>query len=79
MKNELGPLVVLPKWHWRNFIIWRCPICHKWETLASIRSRRMNTAYCDDKLNFLTSCLDCWEQSEEDWKERWADYNSGRL
>jgi len=64
---------------WRNLIPRRCTYCHKWETLATIRPRRMNTAYEYDPANIMVSCLSCWEHSEELWEEQWKEYYSGRL
>lgn len=39
----------------------------------------MNTAYVNDECNWMTSCLDCFNRSEEDWAEKWAEYYSGLL
>jgi hypothetical protein len=39
----------------------------------------MNTAYEHDPSNFLVSCLDCWEDSEAQWKEQWEEYYAERL
>lgn len=43
------------------------------------KRRRLNTAYVDEELNYMTSCLDCYREIVEYYKERWADYYHGLL
>jgi len=43
------------------------------------KRRRMSTAYVDKESNYCEVCLDCYEDIEEYWKERWEEYWSGRL
>lgn len=65
-----------------NFIInkifgEKCEHCGKRD--KSVKNRRMNTAYCDDELNFCKECIGCFEETEKMWAEQWEDYNGGRL
>lgn len=53
-----------------------CKCCGR---LQHVKRRRTNTAYADDEENWLTSCLECFEEREEYWKERWGDYYNGVL
>lgn len=54
-----------------------CPCCGT--VSDTVERRRMNTAYADEESNYLTSCLACFEMSEDYWRERWADYYGGLL
>ena len=51
-----------------------CPVCKREQ--KDVEKRRMNTRYVDKESNFLISCLECYDHSEEYWKERWDDYYS---
>lgn len=42
-------------------------------------TRRQNTAYVDNKMNWVTMCDDCFKFNEEHWDEMWTEYYSGRL
>jgi predicted oxidoreductase len=54
-----------------------CPCCL--QVVATIETRRMNTRYEDENSNWITSCLECFLESEDYWKERWDEYYSGCL
>ena len=41
--------------------------------------QRQNTAYVDDKQNWVTLCPDCMAQNDAHWNERWDEYYSGCL
>lgn len=53
-----------------------CAPCDRFFVYPKVRRR--NTAYDDDSLNYNCLCKDCYEEEEEYWAERWADYNAGR-
>ncbi len=55
----------------------KCPCCER--RSKSIESRRRNTRYVDDDLNFITSCDDCFREDDRYWKEQWDDYWSSVL
>lgn len=55
----------------------KCPVCESF--CHSVKRRRMNTAYNEPESNFMLSCLSCFDLSELDWGERWAEYRSGLL
>lgn len=55
----------------------RCPQCK--QPHKTIGRRRMNTAYRNDNSNFIICCRQCFDEVEEYWAERWADYYSGIL
>lgn len=44
-----------------------------------VAKRRMNTNYTDHESNFIVSCQECFERSEEHWDEMWREYYSGQL
>lgn len=43
------------------------------------KKRRMNTQYENEESNYCEVCKECYEEIEEYWEERWAEYNAGRL
>lgn len=49
-----------------------CPCCRRWS--FGLNKRRMSTLYCDEESNWMESCEYCFEQMEDYWRERWADY-----
>jgi len=53
----------------------RCPVCGRFR--RSVRRSRRSTAYCDDRLNFIVCCDDCYEREEDYWADMWSDYYSG--
>lgn len=56
-----------------------CPICNlpDYKTGSQvIAKRRLNTAYVDDELNWLVSCLDCYNEQYEWYAELWDYYYS---
>ncbi len=50
-----------------------CPMCE--EEKDTVRSRRQNTNYHDDQLNFITCCASCFRKVQEHWLEMWRDYH----
>lgn len=54
-----------------------CPCCNRLS--PDVKSRRRNTIYADDSMNFLESCQECWDNDNEHWEEMWSDYYAGRL
>ncbi len=53
-----------------------CPCCHNISSV--VESRRLNTSYVDDQLNFLESCDWCFEVACEYYDELWRDYYRSR-
>lgn len=53
-----------------------CPCCG--ELRPDVEVRRRNTAYVDDDLNYLESCLLCYEGDCQYFDELWAMYWSDR-
>jgi len=49
-----------------------CEFCG--DELPDVERRRRNTAYADDEMNFITTCLKCFETDCEYWKYRWDEY-----
>lgn len=49
------------------------PRCRACNCRGALR-RRMSTAYNKDELNWTTECDNCFEHTEEYWKERWEDH-----
>ena len=43
------------------------------------RRRRLNTAYVNDEQNYIISCLSCYRETIEYYKERWHDYYSSLM
>ena len=41
---------------------------------GTIEKRRMMCRYPDDEQNFMTSCLKCFEESEERWADLFEEY-----
>lgn len=39
--------------------------------------RRTNTAYVEEKLNWVLECDECYEQTEEYWEMMWRDFGNG--
>lgn len=50
----------------------KCPCCE--QESDTVEKRRMNTQYQDPESNWMTSCLECFEISEEHWAYMWAEY-----
>ena len=55
-----------------------CPDCGR-PNDGTIVIRRASTAYVNDVCNWDICCLDCYLEHEDYWKERWDEYNAGRL
>lgn len=51
------------------------PLCHGADgpCFHYGKLRRQSTAYCDDELNWIVACPDCFEAIEEQWKDLWSD------
>lgn len=70
----------LPRFRVGDLIGWvprRCQGCL--EIKQGVIKRRMSTAYVNDASNFMVSCEDCYQASEEVWAEMWQEYWSGCL
>jgi hypothetical protein len=67
-----------PKWLMK--LLYRagwCPYCQQFHWPWTIKNRRLNTAYADDKANWMYSCLPAYQEQVEYYKERWDDYYHG--
>lgn len=49
-----------------------CIFCAEFH--AGVRARRLNTAYADEKQNWMCSCLDCYAEAVDYYREMWAEY-----
>ena len=50
--------------------------CQRCKTYFSYpKTRRMNTMYENEKLNFVCECNKCFEQTEAYWDGMWEDYD----
>lgn len=54
-----------------------CPCCERFT--RSLAFRRRNTAYADERSNYLLSCPDCYEEDAEHWDEMWSEYYASVL
>lgn len=52
-----------------------CPSCLKHSMTVAKRATR--TAYVDPESNWEISCIDCFEEHDEYWRERWDEYYAG--
>ena len=52
-----------------------CPCCNR--QVNTLAKRLMNTQYANPEDNYIYSCKECWEKSEDYWKERWEEYYNG--
>lgn len=52
-----------------------CPLCFH---IGPTAWRRRNTAYVDDKLNWLLSCQACYDEDYANFQELWDDYYTSR-
>lgn len=83
--NSKGNITLLYKLviikHMPNMLKWilttRCPSCGKYLRFPKIRLQ--NTAYEREWSNYDLSCIDCYQEYEEYWAERWNDYYSSCL
>lgn len=57
--------------------LWRCPCCKRIST--NIAWRRRNSAYIDDRSNWLLSCRECHDIDTENFEADWEEYNRGRF
>ncbi|HEY5588242.1 MAG TPA: hypothetical protein VIK86_04710 [Candidatus Paceibacterota bacterium] len=53
-----------------------CSCCDRYFVYP--KRRRQNTAYMNDKDNFNTLCLRCYDEREEYWQRCWDEYNNER-
>lgn len=44
----------------------------------SVWIRRTNTAYVEEKLNWVLECDECFEETEEHWNMMWEEHGYGR-
>lgn len=62
-----------------NWLIGRqfCPHCgrYRWH----VARRYQGTAYIDNRLNYVSTCIPCYDEVIEYWEEMWDDYYRGRL
>ena len=49
-----------------------CPICKR--RCRTVERRRMNTAYANEESNFTTCCAECFERTEDYWRDCWQEY-----
>ena len=61
--------------NWLHNLFGWCPHCMMWFQ-DGVKRRRQNTAYEDDESNFVVACKNCFEEIQEYWAERWAEYHS---
>ena len=45
-----------------------CPCCKRLQ--KNVEKRRISPVYCNEEENFIMSCLDCFDDIQEYWKER---------
>lgn len=59
-----------------KWIIKKFPFCHGAEgpCFHKGKKRRQNTAYVDDKLNWVFLCGECAYINDKDWQEKWDEY-----
>jgi hypothetical protein len=55
--------------------IW-CEYCQECHDESKIQRRRLNTAYYEDELNYMTSCEEVYKEAIEYYRELWSDYYS---
>lgn len=53
--------------------------CGYCDTMKPVSVQRQNTQYEDDSENYIVCCNECFIWIEEEWAERWAEYNASRL
>lgn len=54
-----------------------CGMCNRWFVYP--KRRRMNTMYENEESNYCKVCKECYKEIEYSWKERWDEFNAGRL
>lgn len=52
-----------------------CPCCEK--EAADVERRRLCTRYEEDESNYITTCLKCFEEQDEQYQEMMAEYLAG--
>ena len=55
-----------------------CDYCQIYHNKKEYKTRRLNTCYTDDKLNFMYSCEQLYKDTVEMYKEQWEDYYRSR-
>jgi hypothetical protein len=69
-------------WHldrihaWLERMLGYCDKCDRFFVYP--KTRRQNTAYVQEELNFIHCCADCFEDVEEQWADLWANHGYGR-
>lgn len=53
-----------------------CPCCQR-NRVGPIKTWHRNTAYVNDELNYLTSCVHCIMLDDLNFAYDWADYYNG--
>lgn len=80
MKNidkELGKKYAIRRTFWKR-VLGYCPTCDRYFRYP-VTTYRRNTAYCEERDNWLTACEECHEEDFAYFKELWDVYNSSRL
>jgi len=54
----------------------KCPLCER--ESDTVERRQLNTLYVEEELNYQTSCLECYEDTIEYYKECWQEYHQSR-
>ena len=54
-----------------------CPICG--ESKPDVERRHRNTMYNDDESNYLTSCMDCFQEDWDYYQELWDDIYADQM
>lgn len=49
-----------------------CPVCLRHS--ITVGKRRTRTDYTNEESNFEVSCIDCFEEHDQYWIERWDEY-----
>lgn len=55
-------------------ILGYCDGCGRWFKYP--KRYKMNTGYVDEESNYEYCCIECHEEHEEYWQERWDEYYS---
>lgn len=58
----------------RRLIKLGVPLCRNHCCFNFGKHRRQNTAYHDEKMNWVYCCPRCYEEIQEYWAERWSEY-----
>ena len=58
---------------WFQRLFGYCPHCEQWFR-SGVKRRRQNTAYVDEESNYITTCIDCYDEIQALWAEMWDEY-----